>query len=148
MTKSKLIKITVSVLIAIFAGIQFIPVEMTNPPVTGDIDAPHAISSILKRACYDCHSNETKWPWYSKIAPVSLLIASDVNEGREYLNFSIWKALSEEGHQSLKKAILEKISKGEMPLPQYKLAHPEARLTDSDKQAIKAWIESEKSAKP
>ncbi|WP_051284420.1 heme-binding domain-containing protein [Desulforegula conservatrix] len=148
MTKSKLIKITVPVLIAIFAGIQFIPVEKTNPPVTGDIDAPPAVSSILKRACYDCHSNETKWPWYSKIAPVSLLIANDVNEGREYLNFSIWKDLSEEGHQSIKMAILEKISKGEMPLPQYKLAHPEAKLTDYDKKIIKQWIEPEKGVRP
>lgn len=142
MKKSKAIIISIPVIIAAFIGIQFIPVEKTNPQVTGDIDAPAEVHSIFKRACYDCHSYETKWPWYSKIAPASILIASDVNEGREYLNFSIWKDLSEEGHQNLKQKIWEKVSKGEMPLPQYKLAHSEAKLTDADKEIIKKWSET------
>ena len=148
MSKSKIIKIILPAAIAVFVGIQFIPVEITNPPVTGNIDAPPEVHGILQRACYDCHSNETKWPWYSKIAPVSLLIASDVNEGREYLNFSIWKDLSVEGQQILRKEIGEKVLKGEMPLPQYKLAHSEAKLTDADKQIIKKWAESETIVKP
>lgn len=142
MKKSKAIIISIPVIIAAFIGIQFIPVEKTNPQVTGDIDAPAEVHAIFKRACYDCHSYETKWPWYSKIAPASILIASDVNEGREYLNFSIWKDLSEEGHQNLKQKIWEKVSKGEMPLPQYKLAHSEAKLTDADKEIIKKWSET------
>jgi len=147
MSKPSVFKIGLSIVAAIFIGIQFIPVAKTNPPVTGDLEAPPAVHSILKRACYDCHSNETKWPWYCKIAPASMLIAKDVNEGREYLNFSIWKELSEDGRLNIKKEIWEKVSKGEMPLPQYKLAHPEAKITDTDKQIIKKWTESNTEAK-
>ena len=77
-------------LIVILIGIQFIPVERTNPPVTREINAPDNISSILKASCYDCHSNETDWPWYSYIAPVSFLVAGDVMDGRKNLNFSEW----------------------------------------------------------
>jgi len=71
---------------AVFVLIQFIPVARTNPPVEGEISASPEVMSILRRACYDCHSNETRWPWYSKIAPVSWLSVKDVNEGREHLN--------------------------------------------------------------
>lgn len=142
MSKSKTAIIAVSFVLAGIIAIQFIPVEKSNPRATGDIKMPEEVHSIIKRACYDCHSFETKWPWYSKIAPISMLIAKDVNKGREYLNFSIWEDLSEEGKQNLKNVIWEKISNDEMPLLQYRIAHSEAKLTDRDKETIRGWCES------
>ncbi len=80
----------------ILIGIQFIPVERSNPPVTQEIDAPSNVLSILKTSCYDCHSNETEWPWYSKVAPVSFLVSADVRNGRKRVNFSEWDKYDEE----------------------------------------------------
>ena len=77
-------------LIVVIVGIQFIPVERTNPPVQSDIDAPADVKAIFKKACYDCHSNETNWAWYTKIAPASFIAVDDVNTGRKHLNFSEW----------------------------------------------------------
>ena len=77
-----------ALLILVLIGIQFIPVERTNPPVVLDVDAPPQVKEILKKACYDCHSNDTEWAWYTKIAPMSFLAIKDVDEGREHLNFS------------------------------------------------------------
>ena len=87
----KIAIIVVGVLAVIFILIQFIPVDRTNPPVTREVAWDSAETArIARRACYDCHSNETVWPWYSNIAPASLLVASDVRDGRSYLNFSEW----------------------------------------------------------
>ena len=78
-------------LIVILTGIQFIPVERSNPPARSAVAAPSEVQALLRRACFDCHSNETVWPWYSHIAPVSLLIAGDVRRGRKEVNFSAWE---------------------------------------------------------
>src|SRR4051794_32963098 len=66
--------------------------SMENPPVTGDIQVPAEVHALLKRSAYDCHSNETKWPWYAQVVPVSWLVAHDVNDGRKHLNFSVWES--------------------------------------------------------
>lgn len=79
-----------------FILIQFIPVNRINPPVEADVSAPPDVGSVLRRACYDCHSSETRWPWYSHVAPVSWVIAHDVHEGRATLNYSTWNRLSPE----------------------------------------------------
>ena len=78
----KLQKYAVLALAAVFVAIQLVPVHRDNPPVASDLDAPADVKSILRRACYDCHSNETRWPWYAYVAPVSWLVAHDVEEGR------------------------------------------------------------------
>jgi Haem-binding domain len=124
---------------AALVGIQFIPVSRTNPPVESPIHASPAVESVLRRACYDCHSNETVWPWYSRIAPVSWLVAHDVNEGRAHLNFSEWGRLSSAKQVEAVGDIWEQVSEGEMPLWIYLPAHREARLTDQDKAALEAW---------
>ena len=93
-------------LVVVIIGIQFIPVERTNPPVVSDIDAPSEVKDILRKACYDCHSNETKWVWYTKIAPASFLAVKDVNEGREHLNFSEWGNYTSKTEE-IKKEILK-----------------------------------------
>lgn len=119
---------------------QFVPVSRTNPPVETDVAAPAEVDAILRRACYDCHSNETVWPWYSRVAPVSWLVAHDTNEGREHLNFSTWNRLSiPEQHEALDE-LWEEVESGGMPLPIYLPLHPEARLSDADKAAIQAWV--------
>ncbi len=119
----------------LFALIQFVPFgkQYTNPPVTGEPtwDSPQT-RAIAQRACFDCHSNETVWPWYSRVAPVSWLVARDVNEGREKLNFSEWPPRDEDEIDEL----IEVVEEGEMPMPIYLPMHPEANLSTEEKQAL------------
>ncbi|GAB4310545.1 MAG: hypothetical protein Kow0059_00020 [Candidatus Sumerlaeia bacterium] len=122
--------------------IQLIPAGRSNPPVTGEIAAPADVAPALRRACYDCHSNETRWPWYSRVAPISWFIVHDVNEGRDELNFSQWTLLKEKKQIKLRSKIWEEIEEGEMPPFKYLLFHPEARLTDAERTALRAWSET------
>ena len=124
------------VLVVIIVGIQFIPVERTNPPIQSEISAPENVKAILKKACYDCHSNETNWVWYTKIAPSSFLAASDVNDGRRHLNFSEWN-ISKEEHA--KDEIWEEIREEQMPPWQYKIFHSESKLSQEEKNIIRNW---------
>ncbi len=86
----RIAKWAIAVLIIALVAIQLVPVDRTNPPVETEVPATVEVRSILRRACYDCHSNETVWPWYSRIAPISWLVARDVREGREKVNLSTW----------------------------------------------------------
>jgi hypothetical protein len=131
----KLFWIVVIVLIAI----QFIPVERTNPIVISDIDAPSGVKAILKKSCYDCHSNETEWLWYSYVAPVSWLVINHVNEGRKNLNFSEWGDLERTKQAKMREEIWEEIREEQMPLWQYRILHPQAKLTDQEKTLIRHW---------
>ncbi|MDX9924778.1 MAG: heme-binding domain-containing protein [Ignavibacteriaceae bacterium] len=121
-------------------GIQFIEVERTNPPVTDEIKAPTDIMEILKKSCYDCHSNETVWPWYSKVAPVSWLVEDDVTEGRKHLNFSTFESLDTSVKLKKKDEILEEVQNGEMPLDIYTLIHPNANLELLQIAKIEKWV--------
>jgi len=125
--------------VLILIAIQFIPVNKTNPPVTADLDAPQDVKFILKRSCYDCHSNETKWIWYSNVAPVSWLVASDVEEGREHLNFSEWGNLTRQKIARKKEHIWEEVKEGGMPLSKYLWMHSDAKLSQKDKDIIHEW---------
>ena len=127
-------------LILIFIGIQFIPVEKTNPPVKSDLGAPDNIASILRASCYDCHSNETNWPWYSSVAPVSFLVAGDVVEGREHLNFSEWNKYSSKEQSELLAEMIEEIEKEAMPLTSYTFTHPNAKLDPYRINLLKEWV--------
>lgn len=132
-------KKTLIILIVILVAIQFIPVNKTNPTVTAELDAPTEIISVFKRSCYDCHSNETAWPWYSNIAPVSWLVAGDVKDARAHLNFSEWGNLSRKDRVKMKEEIWEEIEKEKMPLWKYNIMHPEASLTQKNKDLIRGW---------
>jgi hypothetical protein len=126
--------------IAIVAvGIQLVPVQRSNPPVTMDMNADPAAAAILRRACYDCHSNETTWPWYSYVAPVSWLVSDDVKEARSHLNFSEWDKYEEKRRRKIKEEIVEEVGEKRMPLKIYLSLHPEAKISDEDFQTIKAW---------
>jgi hypothetical protein len=119
---------------------QFLPVDRHNPPVESNVDAPPDVEAILRRACYDCHSNETVWPWYSRVAPVSWLVAHDVHEGRDHVNFSTWNRLSDSDRAHAFEEIGDEIESDGMPLPIYLPLHPEARLTAAEKMAVLAWV--------
>ena len=114
--------------------IQFIPYGQGqyNPPVKKEPswDSPRT-RELFFRACADCHSNETVWPWYSYIAPVSWLVIRDVEEGREKFNISEWGRPKNEGDEAAKE-----VRNGKMPMKIYLLTHPEARLSDSEKQEL------------
>jgi hypothetical protein len=130
-------------LAVIAVGIQLIPVRRTNPPVTADISAPAEVHAILRRACYDCHSNETRWPWYAHVQPVSWLVAKDVADGRRKMNFSEWGTYHADRQETKIEEIWEEIAKDEMPLAIYRPLHPEAKLTDADRAVIKQWAQPE-----
>ena len=132
----------VLIVLVLLAGvIQFIPYgkDHTNPPVVAEPewDSPQT-REIFMRACGDCHSNKTKWPWYSNIAPISWSVYHHVVEGREHFNISMW------GHQKKNegKDAAEEVEEGEMPLKSYLLAHPEARLSDAEKKALIQGLEA------
>ncbi len=126
----------IAFIVLVLIGIQFIPVDRTNPPVQSEISAPDNVKSIFKRACYDCHSNETKWVWYTKIAPASFLAAKDVNDGRRHLNFSEWNINKESKY---KEEIWDEIREEQMPPWQYKIFHKEAKLSIEEKDLIRNW---------
>ncbi|MDD2828737.1 MAG: heme-binding domain-containing protein [Sulfuricurvum sp.] len=121
-------------------AIQFIPYgkEHTNPPVVSSPlwDSPRT-QELFNRACADCHSNQTKYPWYSNIAPISWLVMHDIEEGREKLNVSM---LGVQKKNKVKDAA-DEVKEGEMPIPPYFIAHPEARLSDTEKQELISGLE-------
>lgn len=127
--RSKL-RLLVLIIVGLFVLLQLFPVERTNPPITQEIawDSPET-EAIARRACYDCHSNETVWPWYAYVAPASILVARDTDHGREHLNFSEWDSPNEGTNE-----IIESVVEGEMPLPIYLPLHPEASLSDAEKE--------------
>ena len=115
----KFIKYIFILLIIAVIGIQFIKVDRTNPPVIGDIKAPDEVKNIFKKACYDCHSNETKWPWYSHVAPVSWIIEDDVSDGRRHLNFSEWENYKDTRKSKKRDEIWDEVKDGDMPIKMY-----------------------------
>src|SRR5512140_1474651 len=92
-----------------FAAMQLVTCTRSNPPVLADIHAADDVKVVLKRACYDCHSNETTWPWYSHVAPASWLLHYDVTEGRAALNFSDWESLPPEKRAKLQRESGEEV---------------------------------------
>lgn len=138
----KVLGVTVFV---VFVGIQFIRPEKTNPPVDSSntiqalTNIPQAVSAILGRSCRDCHSHNTVWPLHSYVAPVSWLVAHDVNRGRRNFNYSDWNQYNAfESIVLLNKICLE-VKEGEMPPKRYLLVHRDARLTTEDIQALCQW---------
>ena len=130
------------VVLVILIAIQLVPLDRSNPPIRGEIQVPRAVSEVFRRSCYDCHSNETHWPWYSYVAPISWMLVHHVNEGREEVNFSTWSGLSDKERSEIVREIWEETSKGKMPLRGYLVIHPEAKLSDAALEALRAWSES------
>jgi hypothetical protein len=124
---------SIIILILVFGGLQVraLTRDYDNPPVIQEPnwDSPRT-RELANRACFDCHSNETHWPWYSRIYPMSDMLRHDVTEGRKVLNFSEWTV----GHESFRpEEAVETVAKGQMPLPYYVILHPEADLNDAER---------------
>lgn len=141
-----------SVALALAAGtlvaVQLVPVRRTNRPVRGEVEAPAEVMKILRRSCYDCHSNETAWPWYSRVAPVSWLVARDVDEGREHVNFSDWRLASVADREEALEELEEVMEEREMPLWYYLPLHAEARMAEADREVLASWARSERGLVP
>jgi len=120
---------------------QLIPVERTNPPIEEEVPAPDAVREVLRRSCYDCHSNETRWPWYASVAPVSWLVTHDVSHAREHLNFSTWNRYDPEERAEKIEEAWEEVEEGEMPLWFYLPLHPDARLDPADRDLLRSWAQ-------
>lgn len=130
------------VLVAAVVGIQFVPVDRTNPPVRTTIEAPDDVERILRQACWDCHSNETEWPWYAHVAPVSWLVTGDVQEARGEMNLTEWPADDPEEVQDLVEEIGEEVEEDGMPLKSYRWMHSEGRLSPEEKRVLIDWSQS------
>lgn len=127
------------VVVALGVGIQLVPVSRENPPVEAEVPAPPEVRQVLERACYDCHSHETRWPWYARVAPASWLVTRDVSHAREHLNFSTWNRYDAEERREKLEEAWEEVDEGDMPLWFYVPLHPEARLDEADKETLRRW---------
>jgi hypothetical protein len=131
------------VAVVCMAAAQLVRPDTHNPPVDqtrslwNDRSVDTRVAGILRRACADCHSHETEWPWYSKISPLSWMVQKHVKEGRAKLNFSDWSGSSPDQLEE----IYVSVSKGKMPIPGYLLMHPQARLTPADQNILQAWAD-------
>lgn len=128
--------------------VQFIPVDRTNPEIENKKTifaketVPPSIRTIFGRSCGDCHSDQTVWPWYSYVAPVSWMIANDVHSARKHVNFSEWGNYTAKQREEALEDICEQVQQSQMPEKSYTLIHRDARLKDIDKEAICRWTEA------
>jgi len=133
--------------LGVLVAIQLVPVSRDNGPGTVDaVEAPPEVTALLRRVCANCHSGATEWPWYSRVAPVSWLVAHDVHEGREHLDFATLPAAKPKRKAKLFGEIAEEVEEGGMPLRSYRWLHPEARLTDAERKAIVEWANAAEDA--
>lgn len=141
-------------LVLLFLFIQSFRIDKTTQPVNPVIDfvsltsANTEVVGMLKTACYDCHSNQPTYPWYTNIAPVSWWIKHHVNEGSHHLNFSIWGTYTEKKKNHKLKECIEMIEEGEMPMSSYTIIHGEAKLTDAQRLQLVEFFKALKMAKP
>ena len=143
----KLLSRAALALVLLLGAAQFVQPERTNPPVDPSAafeavakPAPQ-VAAIVNRSCRDCHTDQTVWPWYSRISPVSWMVARDVKEGRIKLNFSRWNIYGSEMSQIRLRAVCEEVKKGDMPLGHYLPLHPEAKLSAQDVRTLCAAAE-------
>jgi len=127
----------------LLAAAQLVQPDTRNPPVdpsrslwsSDQVDA--RVGGVLRRACADCHSNETRWPWYSRVSPISWFVAGHVRDGRAKLNFSNWSNPSSDELEE----IYDSIAKNKMPMESYLWIHPDARLSKTNREVLLAWAE-------
>jgi hypothetical protein len=129
--------------IVLVAGIaiQFVPVQRTNRLGSGDPDAPREVMWILRRACYDCHSTETRWPIWAYVAPVSWRVVDDVEKARRALNFSDWASHTAQNRAALRMMVSSATSAHRMPAWYYVTLHPDAKLSSDDLAALRRWAD-------
>lgn len=142
----KYLKKIVIALILVFIGIQFIPknynesTEVLTTDFITQFNPSKKIESLLKTSCYDCHSNNTDYPWYNKIQPVAWFMEGHIEEGKEELSFSEFGDYSKRRQKSKLKSIMSQIRDDEMPLWNYTLIHQDAKLSEEDKELLEEWL--------
>jgi Haem-binding domain len=142
----KILKKIAILLTIVLIGIQFIPTtyntssEVLETDFTKIYNTPQNIQDLLKTSCYDCHSNNTNYPWYSKIQPGAWIMAKHINEGKEELNFSTFGNYSGRRKKSKLKSTISQIKDGEMPIASYTLVHRDAKLSEEDKIILNKWL--------
>ena len=138
----KILKTVGLILLIAFVAIQFIPIERNQSEGVSEIDfllvnnTPENIGKLLQVSCYDCHSNNTQYPWYNKIQPAAWFLEDHIKQGKSDLNFSEWESLSRRRKNSKLKSIISQIEDDEMPLKSYTLAHRDAVLSPSEKALV------------
>ncbi|WP_297815038.1 heme-binding domain-containing protein [uncultured Polaribacter sp.] len=141
-------KTVLKILVALLVIIQFFGIDKTTTPVNESKDfvsvtnPPVKVATIIKTSCYDCHSNQTNYPWYTNIAPVSWWIGHHIEEGREHLDFSNWGDYSKKKADHKLEEFYEEVEEGEMPLTSYTSLHGEAKLSEEDKALLIAWVKT------
>jgi hypothetical protein len=134
--------------LGILVAIQCIRPARTNPPtdssrtIAAAMAVPAAATAVLERSCRDCHSNDTRWPWYSNVAPMSWMLIDHVNSGRRHFNYSEWGGYAPDKSRKLLHDICEETKQGSMPVGSYTLVHRDARLTDADVATLCAWTQT------
>lgn len=145
----KTLKWAAVVLAVVFTALQLVRPARTNPPVDeartleAHARVPLEVASILDRSCNDCHSHQTRWPWYSNVAPVSWYVVEHVNEGRDEMNFSDWAQYSQRQQAGLLRQICREITNGAMPLRSYLRMHHDAELSREDVKTLCDWADAE-----
>lgn len=141
----KTLKWLVVALFTFFVGAQFVRPERSNVALPAEqsfnahLNVPSDVNTVLNRACMDCHSNQTSWPWYSNVAPVSWFVADHVNHGRSHLNFSTWASYERDDAEQLLDSICREVKNGKMPLKSYIYLHPDAELSVADRKKLCDW---------
>src|SRR5579862_5364565 len=128
------------ILFGIFVCLQFVRPELTNPPVTAEIQAPAEVKQVLRKSCYSCHSNETKLPWFDQVVPAYWLVVSDVKTARAHLNFSEIGRLPAAQQRAYLFEAVNMIQMGAMPLPSYLKVHPDAKVTPEDLAVLRNYL--------
>ena len=150
----KLLKYALAIFAVVLLLAQFVRPEKVNPPsepsqaLEAQAQVPPRVQKVLARSCYDCHSNQTTWPWYSQVAPASWLVVEDVNHGRKHLNFSTWSTYDNDQRYSLLEEVCEEVTEGKMPLPIYLVMHDGARVSSDEARAICEWTKGEMAKLP
>jgi hypothetical protein len=127
-------------LVLVFVGLQMVRPELKNPPVTAELQAPPEVKQIFRNSCYNCHSNETKLPWFDQIVPAYWLVTSDVKEARKHLNFSEIGSKPAAAQRATLFEAVNQIQLGAMPLPSYKRVHPGAVVTAEQLAVLRAYL--------
>jgi hypothetical protein len=128
--------------ILVFLGLQLVRPSLTNPPVTAELQSPAEVKEILRTSCYNCHSNQTKLPWFDQVAPAYWLVAADVKHARERVNFSEMGLQPAAKQKGILFEAVNQIQLGAMPLPSYLLVHPEAAVSPEKLAVLRAYLES------
>lgn len=140
-------KTVLLILVGILVLSQLIPVDRSVPEVDPSqdfltsVDAPAVMASLIKDACYDCHSYQTTYPWYAKVSPISFWIQGHINGGRQHLNFSEWTAYPADKAAHKLEECFEEVEERHMPMKSYTFLHPEAKLSDEQVSAMAQWFQ-------